>query len=110
MKKWVWFFTVFWLPLAASPDSDACQQELQVIDATIQQLEAQKQQHVNLAKQYQQEGDRWQYDTGRIQDAHDAWGKANAERAQVIQLQTQIDLLYEKKDRIYQAYPALRNS
>jgi hypothetical protein len=63
MKKWVCFFAVFWLPLAASPESDACQQELKAIDATIQQLEAQKQQHVNLAKQYQQEGDRWQYDT-----------------------------------------------
>jgi hypothetical protein len=67
----------------------------------------QKQKHVDLAQKYQSEGDRWQYNTGRISDAHAAWAKADDERAQAIALQLQIDHLLERKERIYQFYPQL---
>jgi len=73
----------------------------------IEKLQKEKQQHLDLAKQYQAKGDQWQYNTGRIQDAYDWWGKANAERRKAIDIQTQIDLMNERKGRIYQFYPEL---
>lgn len=93
----------------ADAAADACFKEVQQIDSQIQKLEAQKQKHTALARKYQQEGDRWKYSTGRIEDAQVAWNKANHERAQAIELQRQIDLLLEQKDRIYQYYPQLRS-
>ncbi|MGH2637892.1 MAG: hypothetical protein ACRDF4_01175 [Rhabdochlamydiaceae bacterium] len=108
MKKWWWVFVLLFSALHADADSAACKQEIQKIDMEIQQLQAQKQKHVDLAKQYQTEGDRWKYTTGRIDDAHTAWGNADNERAKAIDLQRQIDLLYEKKNRIYQFYPQLQ--
>ncbi len=108
MRKWLYFFVLLFSALHADADSEACMKEVQQIDKQIQKLEAQKQKHVDLAKHYQMEGDRWQYSTGRIDDAHANWGKADDERAKAIDLQRQIDLLLEKKDRIYQFYPQLQ--
>jgi hypothetical protein len=110
MRKW-WFVLIL-LFSAASIDTeyDACQKEIEQIDLQIQKLEKQKQKHIDRARHYQTEGDRWQYKTGRIDDAHADWGKADNERAQAIALQRQIDLLLEKKDRIYQYYPLLQPS
>ena len=87
---------------------EACKKELEQINTEVQKLQVQKQKHIDLARQYQTEGDRWKYTTGRIDDAHAAWGKADGERAKAIDLQRQIDLLLEKKDRIYQFYPQLQ--
>jgi hypothetical protein len=92
----------------ASAESEACKKELQQIDTEVQKLRVQKQKHVDLARQYQAEGDRWQYSTGRIDDAHASWGKADDERAKAIALQLQIDQLLEKKNLIYQFYPELQ--
>jgi hypothetical protein len=108
MKKWWWVFVLLFSALQADADSEACKQEIQNIDAQIQKIQVQKQKHVDLAKKYQAEGDRWKYNTGRIDDAHASWDKADDERAQAIALQRQIDLLYEKKNRIYQFYPQLQ--
>ncbi len=108
MKKWGWVFFMLVSALYADRASEACKKEIKTIDAQIQKLQAEKQKHADLAKQYQAAGDRWRYDTGRIQDAHEAWGKADDERARVIELQLQIDQLYEKKNRIYQFYPQLQ--
>ena len=108
MKKWVYIFVLFFAQLHADAELEACRQEIQKIDMQIQKLETQKQKHIDLAKQYQSEGDRWKYTTGRIDDAHASWAKADDERAKAIDLQFQIDLLSEKKDRIYQLYPRLQ--
>ena len=108
MKKWWLVFALLFSSLQADATSDACKKELQQIDAQIKKLEAEKQKHVDLAQQYQTQGDRWQYTTGRIDDAHAAWDKADDERTKVIGLQLQIDHLYEKKNRIYQYYPQLQ--
>lgn len=108
MNKWWIVFVLLFSALHADTESDACRKEIQVIDAQIQKLQAQKQKHVDLAKKYQADGDRWKYNTGRIQEAHDNWNKADDERSKAIDLQRQIDLLYEKKNRIYQFYPQLQ--
>ena|SRR3569832_243936 len=108
MKKWWVVFVLIFSSLQADANSDACGREIKQIDAQIEKLRAQKQNHIDLAQRYQAEGDRWKYSTGRIDDAHAAWDKADDERAKAIQLQRQIDLLYEKKDRIYQFYPQLQ--
>lgn len=94
--------------LQASEESMACKQEIVVIDKEIEKLRAEKEKHIELARQYQEKGDRWQYNTGRIQEAHEDWGKANVERGKAIELQLQIDHLYEKKNNIYQFYPELQ--
>lgn len=108
MRKWWWIFALIFLPLVADPTEDGCRAEIQKIDAQIKKLQIQKEKHVILARKYQQQGDDWQYNTGRIDDAHAAWGKADDERSQIIQIQGQIDLLFEKKQRIYQYYPQLQ--
>lgn len=108
MKKWWIVFVLIFSSLQADTDADACAREIKQIDVQIQKLHDQKQKHIDLAQQYQAEGDRWQYNTGRIDDAHAAWDKADDQRAQAIELQRQIDLLYEKKARIYQFYPQLQ--
>ncbi len=108
MRQWWWVAIFIISCLRADSAVDGCRQEIQKIDAQVQKLEIQKQKHIGLAKQYQQEGDQWQYRTGRIDDAYTAWGKADRERAQAIDLQRQIDLLLEKKRRIYQFYPELQ--
>jgi hypothetical protein len=108
MRRWCWVFVLLFSALRADADTEACKREIQSIDAQIQKLQVQKQKHDDLARQYQAEGDRWKYTTGRIDDAHTWWGKADDERAKAIAFQRQIDLLYEKKNRIYQFYPQLQ--
>lgn len=109
MKKWWWILIVLCAGLNADAAQDACQAQIKTIDAEVQKLEVQKQKHIDLARQYQAEGDQWQYDTGRIDDAYKAWGQADRERARAIEYQRQIDVLLEQKERIYQYYPILRN-
>ena len=94
--------------LHASPESDACKKEIVEIDKQIEKLRKEKDKHIELSKKYQADGDRWQYNTGRIQEAHEDWGKANDEREKALELQIQIDKLYEKKNWIYQFYPELQ--
>jgi len=96
------------LPLFAGMNADACQKEILGIDKQIEKLEKEKQQHILKAREYQKQGDQWEYNTGRIQDGHEAWGKANDERAKAISLQRQIDLLLLRKERIFQFYPQLQ--
>lgn len=108
MRTWWLIFTLLFSTLRADAESDACKKEIEQIDAQIQKLEVQKQKHIDLARQYQAKGDRWQYNTGRIDEAHENWGKADDERAKAIQLQGQIDTLLQKKNRIYQFYPQLQ--
>lgn len=112
MKKWFYLFILVFSAihtdaLYADEYADACKIEIQKIDKQVQKLQAEKQKHVDLAEKYQSEGDRWQYTTGRISDAHAAWAKADDQRAQAIALQLQIDHLLERKERIYQFYPQL---
>lgn len=109
MKKWLSLFVVLVLSVYGNAELDACRMEIEKINQQIQKLDAEKQKHVELAKKYQMEGDRWQYNTGRIDDAHADWYKADDERAKAIELQHQIDLLSEKKERIYQIYPELQH-
>ncbi len=108
MKKCLLLLVLLMSTLQADPETDACRQEITAIDKQIEKLHAEKEKHVELARKYQADGDRWQYNTGRIQEAHEDWGKANAERAKAIDLQLQIDRLYEKKNWIYQFYPELQ--
>lgn len=98
---------LFFVPAYGSPESDACQKQVEKIDAEIKKLSVQKQKHLDLAAQYQKQGDNWQYSSGRIEDAHQAWDKANQEQKAAIDLQGQIDSLNEQKQRIYQFYPEL---
>ena len=108
MKKlWIMLVLVC-AAVEAGEESDACKQEIVVIDKQIEKLRAEKDKHIELARKYQAAGDRWQYNTGRIQEAHENWGQANSERAKAIDIQLQIDALYEKKTRIYQFYPQLQ--
>jgi len=104
----IFLFLVICTGLYGSTESDACKQEIVQIDKQIEKLRKEKDQHIELAKKYQAKGDRWQYDTGRIQEAQEDWGKANDERSKAIELQLQIDKLYEKKNWIYQFYPQLQ--
>src|SRR4051812_22743444 len=101
--RWVFLLLTFFMPLQADKTaSDGCRQEIQRIDQTIQKLNVEKQKHIDLARKYQQEGDNWQFRTGRIEDAQANWGRANEERRKAADLQYQIDELLERKDRIYQ--------
>ncbi len=104
----LWILLLFFMPLwADSPDVEACRKEVVSIEKQIQKLETEKQKHVVLAGKYQKEGDQWQYNTGRIQDAHASWAKADHERIQIGQIQRQIDLLNDRKNHIFQIYPQL---
>ncbi len=107
MRRILYLFLFFFIPLQAVSESEACARELEQIDVQIKKLNAEKQKHTDLAIKYQKQGDNWQYSTGRIEDAHKAWGKANEEQKKAIDLQLQIDALLEKKERIYQFYPEL---
>jgi hypothetical protein len=109
MKKWWWSLFLICSLLGADSKKEACAQEIQAIDAQVQKLEVLKKKHIDLARKYQAEGDRWKYSTGRIDEAHAAWAKADDERAKAIEYEMQIDLLLEKKQRIYQYYPDLRH-
>ena len=108
MSKWWWVFVLIFSSLRADADADACMMEIKKIDAQILKLHDEKQKYIDLAQKYQAEGDRWQYTTGRVQDAYENWGKADDARAKAIALQLQIDYLYERKNRIYQFYPQLQ--
>jgi hypothetical protein len=108
MKKWWWVAMLACSFLSADMTKESASQDIQKIDKEIQKLEVQKKKHIDLSRKYQAEGDNWEYKTGRIQDAHEAWGKADDERARAIEYQGKIDLLLEKKQRIYQIYPELQ--
>jgi hypothetical protein len=92
---------------AQSAESQACGKEIELIDQQVQKLEKEKKVHQDLARQYQQAGDNWNYNSGNIQDGYTNWGKANQERRQAIDIQQQIDLLLQRKGRIIQFYPEL---
>lgn len=93
--------------IAASAESEACGKEIQLIDREVQKLEKQKQVHQDQARKYQKLGDEWQYSTGNIQDAYGNWARADQERRKAIEIQQQIDLLLQRKQRIIQFYPEL---
>jgi hypothetical protein len=90
-------------------DDAACKKELDSIDKQIEALTKERDQHGQKSLQYQRQGNQWQYSTGRIQEAYDAWAKADAERKQMNDVQLQIDALKQRKTRILQYYPQLRN-
>ena len=109
-KMWLFLLLLFFIPLSADQGTEACRKEVEKIDAQMQKLNVQKQKHIDLAIKYQKEGDDWQYSTGRIEDAHKSWNRANEERRKAFDLQMQIDLLIEKKQHIYQFYPEVWGS
>ena len=96
--------------VAASAESEACGKDIQSINAEVQKLEKEKKVHQDLARQYQKQGDEWQYRSGNIQDGYAAWGKADQERRKAINIQQQIDQLLQHKQRIIQFYPELWQS
>ncbi|MGD0664530.1 MAG: hypothetical protein ABSA17_02205 [Rhabdochlamydiaceae bacterium] len=108
MKKWCWVFVLLFSSVHASPESDACKQEIVEIDKQVKKLTAEKQKYIDEASKYQASGDRWQYTTGRIETAHEEWGKANMARSKAIELELQIDELLQRKYRIYEFYPWLQ--
>lgn len=108
MKKWWWIAMLVCLSLSAEMTKEGAIQEIKKIDKQVQKLEVEKKKHVDLSRKYQTEGDEWDYKTGRIQDAHEAWGKADDERRAAIHYQRQIDLLLEQKRSLYQYYPELQ--
>jgi hypothetical protein len=93
----------------AMTESQACGKEIQLIDQQVQKLEQQKQIHQDTARKYQKLGDEWQYSSGNIQDAYANWGRADQERRKAIDLQHQVDLLLQRKQRIIQFYPERRD-
>jgi hypothetical protein len=107
--KWFFLLLAFGSLESAKPQSasDACRAEIQQIDKEVEKLEKQKQIHQDLARKYQKQGDNWQYYSNSVQDGYAAWGKADQERRKAIDIQTQIDLLLQKKNRIIQFYPEL---
>jgi hypothetical protein len=108
MQRILFFLLVSFAPLlGASAESEVCGKEIQLIDKQMQKLEQEKKVHQELARKYQKLGDEWQYSTGNIQDGYANWGKADQERRKAIDLQHQVDLLLERKQRIIQFYPEL---
>lgn len=103
------FLTLLLTLTATVPDTPggACWKEIQAIDKEVQKLNQEKEQHIELSRQYQQEGDNWLYISGSIQDGYRNWAIADDERRKAADLQRQIDLLLQKKARIYQYYPEL---
>lgn len=93
----------------AAPMSEE-EKELQQIDAQIEKLTKERNEHALAAEKYQQQGDNWQYETNYIQDAYANWAKADAERRQMMEIQQQIDALQEKKQDILQFHPELGSS
>jgi hypothetical protein len=93
--------------IAASAESDACGKEIELIDKQVQKLEQQKKIYQDQARKYQKLGDEWQYSSGDIQDAYANWNRADQERRKAIDLQQQVDLLLQRKQRIIQFYPEL---
>jgi predicted ribosome quality control (RQC) complex YloA/Tae2 family protein len=87
--------------------SDACRVEIQKIDEQVKALEKEKQKHQDLARQYQQKGDNWQYYSSDVQNGYNAWDKADDEQRKAIDIQAQIDVLIDQKQRIMQFYPEL---
>jgi len=108
MQRWLWIVIGFLVAMGGEMSRVDAEKEIHKIDAEIQKLQVEKEKHIELARKYQAEGDNWDYKTGRIQDAHEAWGKADDQRAQAIQHQLQIDMLREKKFQIYTVYPELQ--
>jgi hypothetical protein len=106
---WLLMLLPFFGIITPAPEtpSEACELEIQKMNVQIAQLRRQRDQHLDLARQYQTQGDQWQYNTGRIDDAYDWWGKANAERRKAFDIQTQIDQMLERINRIIQFYPEL---
>lgn len=95
-------------PLVVDKSADACQQEITQIDAQVEKLEKARDIHADRAAQFQDEGDRWQFRSGQIEDARRAWSKADDERRQAQDFQMQIEHLQAKKARILEYYPQLR--
>ncbi len=93
--------------VAASTEQQACGKEIQIIDKQVLKLEQQKKIHQDEARKYQKLGDNWQYSSGNIQDAYANWNRADQERRKAIDLQHQVDLLLQRKQRIIQFYPEL---
>jgi hypothetical protein len=108
MHRIGFFLLLAFAPLmGASEESEACGQEIQIIDQQVAKLEKQKKIHQDAARKYQKLGDNWQYSSGNIQDAHKNWGLASQERRKAIDIQQQIDLLLQRRTRIMQFYPEL---
>ena len=94
-------------PTGMGPDETACQSEIIKIEKEIRSLSEERATHARLATFYQTKGDRWQYETGNIQDAYANWARANQELQAMISIQKQIDALNAKKERIINIYPLL---
>jgi len=108
MQRWLGIVVLIFLAVGGEMSREEAVKEIHKIDAETQKLNVEKEKHIELARKYQAEGDNWEYKTGRIQDAHEAWGKADDQRSQAIQYQLQIDHLLEKKYQIYTVYPELQ--
>ena len=108
MKTWWWAALFLCSILSAEMTKEGAVQEIKKIDKQIQKLEVEKKKHIDLSRKYQEEGDNWDYKTGRIQDAHEDWGKADDERKKAIDYQGKIDALIDQKRGIYQYYPELQ--
>ncbi len=100
------FIVLFLAAAVAAPMSDE-EKELKQIDAKIEKLAKQRDQHALQAEKYQKQGDDWQYETNYIQDAYANWAKADAERRQMMEIQEQIEALQEQKQQILQFHPEL---
>lgn len=92
------------IPTIETP-AGACWKEIQMIDHQVEKLNQEKQKHIERSRNYQKEGDNWLYISGSIQDGYRNWALADEERKKAVALQEQIDLLLERKSRIYQYYP-----
>jgi|GEM_PF-1366643 hypothetical protein len=107
-----WILVLFFcLPLFANTPNptDACKKEVEAINKQIENLSKERDQHAQKSVEYQRQGNQWQYSTGRVQEAYDAWAKADAERKQMNDLQLQIDELNRRKARIFLYYPELQS-
>ena len=100
------FIVLFLAAAVAAPMSEE-EKELQQIDAKIEKLSKERDQHALQAEKYQKQGDDWQYETNYIQDAYANWAKADAERRQMMEIQEQIEALQDQKQQILQFHPEL---
>jgi hypothetical protein len=95
--------------LVAGASLEEYRRELKGMDQRIEQLEKERDLHMRKSQEFLQQGNQWQYETGDIQDAYTSWGKADDERARALQLQQEIDVLREQKERMFNLYPQLRS-
>ncbi len=92
------------LCLCLAQNAPLWQQEVEALDAQIEELIEEKEGAESRAIRHEDEAMRWQFQERRFSDAREAWRKADIEREKEQEIQEEIGTLKKKREQILKAH------